>query len=467
MKSKIKTLGLVVWAALAAPATVPAAVPADAVQGMPGLIGYQGSLVDPETGDKYADGIYTLDVRLWTSEDGESDCIWGAQYSAFVKGGAFTLMLGDPNAKDLTAAEGVLPTYKRTELWKAMWGASATDAVRYLGVTPHQNAKGAALDTLAEIAPRQLLASAPFVFRAGHAQYADRSPEGFTVAGDLAVEKPTTLTGVIDATSSGSLRFGPISATATEIKLAGVTAPSQTAASIWTVGSVVNLLAYGQLFVQPSSGDVIFDIKSGYRLNMTGSGSFVSETPVHTIGGTGETKITGGSVKLQATGGSISLEEDANCIRVRNGTRTSVAAKSVSVDASSAAQLYGNPAQMTSTGTAQLKADGSWVSGKGTFRWKRNGVEYAPFVYRSLTINVDQRHTSGSASILSDSNMASQYNWMVAGFDGFYSNYSGDGRVPAQVSCSGNTVTVYKHDAAGLPWTCIVDVVGILKGISR
>jgi len=466
MKDIIKTLGLALCAALAVPAILLAEVPAEAVQGMPGLISYQGSLVDPTTGAKYADGIYTLDVRLWASADGASDCVWGAQYSVFVKSGVFTLMLGDKNSTDLTPATGTMPTYGRTELWKALWGASATGAVRYLGVTPHQNAQGAELDVFAEIAPRQRLSSTPFVFRAQVARAADAALEDFKVAGDLTVAKEAVFPKGIKALSTGAQQFGPIKTSAAEISLGGVKTPSQSAASIWTVGSLVNLLAYGQLFVQPSSGDVNFDIASGHSLNMTGAGSFVSEAPVNAIGGTGETKLTGAAVRLQATGGSIALTESAGGLYVDGGTKTTVSSSSVSVDVSGRASLRGSPGQLQSKGTALLKVDNDAVVGRGAFRWRKSGTEYAPFVHKSLSVTIDGKHSSGSVSLLGDANLANQYNWMVVGYSGHLSADASNGRTPARVTVSGNTVTVLKGDAVGEAFTCGIDVVGVLKGIS-
>jgi len=280
------------------------------------------------------------------------------------------------------------------------------------------------------------------------------------------VAKEASFPAGLRAPNAGLQQFGPIKASASEVSLGGLKTPSQSAASIWTVGSLVNLLAYGQLFVQPSSGDVNFDIASGHGLNMTGKGSFVSEAPVNTIGGTGETRLAGGSVTLQTTGGSIALTETAGGLYVDGGTKTTVSSSSVTVDVSGSAKIKGSPAQLQTAGTAQLKADNSAVVGKGTFRWRKSGTEYAPFVYRTVSIGIDGKHTSGSTSILGDTSLSGQYNWMVAGFHGYCFSDKTDCRVPAQVTVSGNTVTVLKHDVYNVPYTCIVDLVGVLKGIS-
>lgn len=457
---------LVTLVALAASAAVRAAVPATVVQGMPGLISYQGTLVDP-TGTNYVDGIYTLDIRLWSSENGTSsaECLWGAQYSAFVKGGAFTLVLGDPNAQDLQANDGPLPTYKRAELWKAMWGANTADFVRYLGVTPHQNARGATLTALAEIAPRQRLGATPFVFRAERAQYAEGAQD-FTVGRNLAIDTTTTLAGGITAPNAGTQQFGPLKVTAREVQVAGAKTPSKNLGNIWSVANLVNLASYGEMRIQPSAGDVLFNIASGHALNVTGPGLFVSETPRNVIGGTGETKLGGGYLKMITTGGKISFEQSANTIGVYNGNALTVKAANVTVDTSDTANLHGNPASLCSRGSAKLSTSKSNVLGKGKLRWRKGGVEYPLFVSVSMSCTLEKKSQDGRFDIDYDTSKRSQYNWTIVGFNA-YDTKSWRGRVPAALYCDGEKIYWRKHDACNDQHKCDVRLIGVLKELGQ
>lgn len=134
----IKTIAVAAFAAVAVPSLTSAAVPTTSVtQTVPGTMNYQGYLADPSTGNPYVDGIYTLDIRIWSASSGGT-CLWGGKYSVYVKDGYFNIMLGDSSAQALTSSDGTTPTYGNTLLWKALWGSSATDTTRYLGVTPLQ-----------------------------------------------------------------------------------------------------------------------------------------------------------------------------------------------------------------------------------------------------------------------------------------------------------------------------------------
>ena len=158
MKTRvIKTIAVAAFAAVAVPTLTSAAVPTTSVtQTVPGTMNYQGYLADPSTGNPYVDGIYTLDIRIWKTPatKTQTDCLRGGRYTAYEKDGYFNIMLGDSSATALTSSDGVVPTYGNTELWKALWGSSAIDTARYLGVTVHQSATHAAVTSPIEIAPR-------------------------------------------------------------------------------------------------------------------------------------------------------------------------------------------------------------------------------------------------------------------------------------------------------------------------
>ena len=194
-----------------------AAVPSTATQNVPGKMNYQGYLRDPSTGNAYADGIYTLDCRIYSNDMGGTP-LWGGRYSAYVKDGYFNIMLGDENAtQNLDDMSGITYT-GAANLWKALWGANSTDCKRFLGVTPLQDANHAVISSPTEIMPRQELLTAPFAFRAQSAQYASEAKENFTVGGNLTVNGTTTFSGAINA-STGTQSIGPIRASSSSVNL--------------------------------------------------------------------------------------------------------------------------------------------------------------------------------------------------------------------------------------------------------
>ena len=329
MNTVMKTLVVAALAAVATPAFTLAAVPSSATQNVPGTMNYQGYLADPTTGAAYADGVYTLDIRIWNSDVSTtaSACLWGGRYSVYVKDGYFNLMLGDSSAAELTSADGVLPTYKNADLWKALWGASATDTVRYLGVTPRQNANHANITSPTEIAPRQQLLTSPFAFRAQHAQYADQAQAGFSVPGNLTVSGSAKVSGTISgqiAASAGS-SLGPVKTSSSTVNLGNgyTSATSENASSlpatVYGVGRSLYFYSYYGMYFKPTAGNMNFTVPSGYSMNVTGAGTFKSDAVNNTIGGTGATKISGrgtssldlkgsGAMTIASTGGNATLE---------------------------------------------------------------------------------------------------------------------------------------------------------------
>ncbi len=358
MNAKLATLAFAALAAslLTMPAT--AAVPEKAIENTPGKMNYQGYLADPTTGNKYQDGVYVMDLRIWNSASSTSGCLWGGKYSVYVKDGYFNVMLGDNNASDLTASDGVVPTYKNYELWKALWGTYSGDADRYLGVTIYQNADGKEVSSPKEILPRQQLLSSPFAFRAQHAQYADGSAGDFTVEGDLSVYGTARYSGAV--TMDGNATIGKISTTSTAVKLGGDSATAATVSaipsSLYAASRYLYLYSYNDTVLQPTAGHVKISVPSGYKANVTGAGSFVSDTPVNTIGGTSTTTIKGSTVSVSPTGA------------------TTIGGNTVQISPSTS--LYLNPLAGVKMGTTSSS--------------------YSPFTYvkKTVTITKGQRQAS-------------------------------------------------------------------------
>ena len=228
------------------PSDIPTGLTASDVT--PGEINYQGLLRDPKTGDKYVDGIYTLECRLYKQESGGT-AIWGASYSAYVKDGYFNLMLGGTGGADLGY------TFKATDLWKALWFKTGSRDL-YLGVTPRQNASNAALVSPAEISPRQKLLTAPFAFRAQKAQYADAAPGNFKVDGNLDVA------GNVNIASGKSLTLNNITSSSSEVKIGNnKSSPSKATLQGSTVtveaGSALNVNSHGNATVTMDSGKTL------------------------------------------------------------------------------------------------------------------------------------------------------------------------------------------------------------------
>jgi len=411
-----------VIAVLSAMIAVPAfaAVPTTTVvQNTPGIINFQGYLVDPATGKAYADGIYTLDMRLWKSATGtaKEDCVWGAQYSVFVNGGYFNVMLGDANAKDLTAVDGVIPTYGRKELWKATWDGDD----RYLGMTPRQDTTGAKLETPVELTPRRLLTAAPFAFRARHAQSADASQADFKVNGKLTVDKATTLKGTIATTSTATQQLGPIRTSSSCVSLTGTSTPSASLPDVYVAGNYISIMAADTMSFASSNGDIVFDVAKNHEVSFYGNGSFVSDVPVNTIGGSGATTIGGDCIILQTNGGTQRYYQDSNTVRIEGGDTFNVYDVTYAeMLASGTSTLSGNPVVIQGTsGKGRLEAASGKVVGTGTAKWgKDSETKYAPFLLRKVIIMMNASTKYAWVDFLSDkTELRDRYKWNVVGYD--------------------------------------------------
>ena len=449
MNTVMKTLVVAALAAVATPAFTLAAVPSSATQNVPGTMNYQGYLADPTTGAAYDDGVYTLDIRIWNSDVSTtaSACLWGGRYSVYVKDGYFNLMLGDSSAAELTSADGVLPTYKNADLWKALWGASATDTVRYLGVTPRQNANHANITSPTEIAPRQQLLTSPFAFRAQHAQYADQAQAGFSVPGNLTVSGSATVNGTISgpiAASAGS-SLGPVKTSSSTVNLGNgyTSATSENAsslpASVYDVGKYLYFYSYYSMYFKPTAGSMNFTVPSGYYMNVTGAGTFRSEAVNNMIGGTGATKISGrgassldlkgsGAMTIESTGGNATLE----------GLMTTVS--------STDSDLY-----LKSSADIDFDCDNLYFSDSGSFN--------KPIKIRQVSVTIPAGQKSAHYTL-----DESVYKWMVGGWSPLSANPvpAGNSLVSvANVSVGGNRKLLLElNKSHGAATTVLVTLVG-------
>ena len=471
----IKTIAVAAFAAVAVPTLSSAAVPTTSVtQTVPGTMNYQGYLADPSTGNPYVDGIYTLDIRIWNASSGGT-CLWGGKYSVYVKDGYFNIMLGDSSAAALTSSDGTVPTYGNTELWKAMWGSTATDVTRYLGVTPRQNASHATISSPSEISPRQQLLSSPFAFRAERAQYADGSQTDFKVPGNLTVSGTTTFTGgttfngAITATSAGTQKFGKIQTTSTSVNLGNgyTSANSSNRTSlptyVYDVGQYLYFYSYYSMNFAPTAGSVNFTIPSGYNMKVTGSGSFVSDAKVNTIGGTGATTITGSAVTVGQQG-SGSVYVKGSSVTVQASGNANINGAGVTLHATNGfARVYSD------TGCVYLDPKtSSFVAGQGKLRWatgtsSSSSSSPMPFQLKKVTVSLtmgtaavnSRRVYSGSMALADTEN----YVWTVAGF-----SITSTRVVANEVEVSGSNLRVYAEGPAETSEVgCHVQLMGINK----
>jgi len=383
MNNIAKSLVLAALAALVTPAATFADVPSSATQNVPGLMNYQGYLANPSTGDAYVDGIYTLDIRIWDSPADKTGCLWGGKYTVYVKGGYFNLMLGDSNATALTAADGTVPTYSKNDLWKALWNDGTSKSnVRYLGVTMRQDASHATVSSPVEIAPRQQLLSSPFAFRAQRAQYADQAYSTFAVPGKLTVSGGADFSGAVSMPSGSSV--GPLVANTSQVKLTGATAPTTTLPNVYDVGRYLYFYSYYDMSFAPTAGNILFNVPSGKKMQVTSAGSFVSDVPVNTIGGTGATTLGGSGVTT-----------------VKGSTATVVPS-----DSASGSKIQVDRNYVTIQGDLS-------VHGRGPLYWGDKGAASGvqPFVYKTVTITIPANGNYYNYTL-----DTSTYKWSVVGW---------------------------------------------------
>ena len=288
MKTSVKSICAAIAATIAVSAF--AAVPSSITKFVPEYINYQGYLANPATGAAYTDGLYTIQCRLYREASGGT-AIWGAKYSVYVKDGYFNIMLGDNNAAELNY------TYKKNELWRALWYDTAASERNnlWLGVTPEQNATHATITSPTEISPRQQLLAAPYAFRAQAAEYAEQSIGAFKVNGALTVSGSATFSTDFTVPSR-------IKSDGSYLYLGGTTSSANSANPIvYNVGRYQYFRPYYSWTVSPTAGDVTFTIPSGKSFTVSTTTNKMTST-VTQMKSTGVTTIEASSLTLKSTG---------------------------------------------------------------------------------------------------------------------------------------------------------------------
>ncbi|MCF7838208.1 MAG: tail fiber protein [Candidatus Marinimicrobia bacterium] len=145
---------------------------------VPAAINYQGTLVNRD-GLAVTSGAYRVAFRIWddATGTGAAHLVWGRVYQVYaMTGGVFNVLLTDAGGTAVTD-----PAPRTNDLLRAFEGAN-----RYLGLTLTETPTGP-VGSPAEMVPRQQLASAPYVFRAGRATDAQEARDGFRVSKRLVV----------------------------------------------------------------------------------------------------------------------------------------------------------------------------------------------------------------------------------------------------------------------------------------
>jgi len=386
------------------------------VEHVPDQISYQAVLADPVSGQRYRDGVYTLDVRIWNSETRKTGCLWGAKYTVAVRDGFFSLMLGDPAAADFEPADGAMPQFAKDELWKALWGENEEDADRFLGITPHEDERCVPLNVLSEISPRQRLTAAPFAHRAHRAHYAESSREDFTVPGKLTVAGSATFSGGLSAPSAGATQnLGSIQASATDVLVGGVTVPLATSPNIYAVGYLLTFQSVGDLLLGSTQSDTVFSVQR--NLTARGDGSLVAAAAVNTIGGTGKTTLKGGRVVLQSK--DIRYEQGAVGVTVSGGSEFVVRSPQTEIEGTGGVTFRGAEAGVYSVnGSRFLAMNGANALGQGTLKWEQDGTADQPIIHKTVSCPVS-KNDHGQRFPLSnwiDQAYLERYRWFVAGW---------------------------------------------------
>ncbi len=218
-------------------ATGQAEPPTITQQVTPGTMSYQGRLQTAD-GTDYANGIYTIDFKLYDGAASSATLLWGATYQPYVNNGFFSVILGQTSVGEEAIAGAAYTAVD--EFWKAVWidpNGSSTD--RYLGITVHQDETGADISGADESFPRQQLLASPFAIQSQFAQqavyadsatmadhavsaveatYATQAADDFSVGNDMTVGAGLTvgdgltvgadLSVTNDLTVGGSLTLG-------------------------------------------------------------------------------------------------------------------------------------------------------------------------------------------------------------------------------------------------------------------
>lgn len=290
MKTTIKTICTAFAAAIIA--TAHATAPTSATQFTPKMMNYQGYLANPSTGNAYKDGIYRIECRLYRQQSGGT-AIWGARYSVYVKGGYFNIMLGDSSGANLGY------TYSNTDLWRALWDDTAASERNrlWLGVKPLENYNNITDSSLAEIAPRQELLTAPYAFRSQSAYYANASFGNFNVNGNL------TVTGSLSFPSSYSLKWISADSGNNKLTLGGTAQSSTSNPSIYNYAKYLYNYSYYDMSFAPYSGNITFTVPNNKSLQVKNN-NFAVTNATTSMKSSAATTIEAGT-KLSLLGSSV------------------------------------------------------------------------------------------------------------------------------------------------------------------
>ena len=408
----------------------PSSLPANTNQPdvMPGMVNFQGLLRDPATGNVYANGLYDLECRIYTSVSSSAKPLWGAKYQAYVRDGYFNIMLGS-SANELSGC-----TYKSTELWKALWYDTQNREL-YLGVTPWQRANGTTIEDAkdrVEVLPRQQLLASPFSFRAHKAQYADAATGNFTVKGDLSVDGQILNNGK---------SFGLKNVTATD---EAITVGANTASPDKTTmqGRTVN-------------------IESGDGLNLTAGG----DATVTTTAGKSLTVGGGGSVAVEVTG------------------NVSAKGKDVTVTANAKAKVVGTTeASLKHSGGdgVTVDKDGVFITSPTYVGYAYNGIRNPPIIFENAIVSLPAGTASVSplltslnlSSIGGNSTLARQYTWAVVGYIAISVTAQNISSMCIALSEHSGSVgwpylSVMRQGSTSASCTVYVQLMGVWKGLCK
>jgi hypothetical protein len=146
-------------------------------------------------------------------------------------------------------------------------------------------------------------------------------------------------------------------------------------------------------------GDINFTVPSNSDMTISGSGDFISNVPVHTIGGTGATTISGSKTTIKNN--SSAMVELGGSTVTLSGSITKLAGNDVHI--------------------LPLSKDKNnfGVFGQGEVKWAPYNQDYTsdgactkPFVFKKVSVVFNSGTTTASASIESDLS----YNYMIAGW---------------------------------------------------
>lgn len=391
---------------------------------MPGVVNYQGILRDPATSEPYADGIYTLECRLYRSMDSSAKAIWGGKYQVYVSRGYFNLMLGSAAADLDDKATFSYPNPQ--DLWKALW-YNGNNKELYLGVKPWNDKDGAIIADASrrrEITPRQRLVAAPFALRAQKAQYADAAPGNFNVAGDLKV------TGrILDGNGSA---FGLKNVTATDSALTlGKTTSSPAKTTL--KGQTVTIESGAAMNVNPG-GDATITMKSGKSMN------FDSNNGLIRFGGAWKFWVDSPKVDIGegSYGLSVNTDDSLKTVDLTGGrvqlmARSSTQGITASISAYAAGDIYG----------------------QGNLKWYNNsGSPIKPFKRQGISFDIAANQYGATKNLNTFFGGASDYKWSVVG-------YSISGNTLQYAYVEGSNLTVYVKDRKSSTQFVTVYLLGI------